>query len=259
MAASSSLAQKVALVTGATSGIGKCIAVSLAKEGCYLSIIGRNETALQEVNQQCCKAGLPADKVLSVPGDLSKDEDCKRIVSSTIDHFKKLDILINNAGILVRGSLEELSIDDYDKQLNVNTRSVFLMMKLALPHILGTKGNIVNVSSNLSIKPIPGYLAYNMSKAAVDQLTRSVALEVAGRGVRVNAVNPAVIVTEVHKRAGMDEAAYEKFLEDAKAFHPIGRVGQVDEVSRAVLFLASDHASFITGVTLLIDGGSTIA
>ncbi|XP_068227546.1 cyclohexanol dehydrogenase-like [Palaemon carinicauda] len=257
--ATSSLSQKVALVTGATSGIGKSIAISLAKEGCYLSITGRNETALQEVKQICCEAGLLANKVLAVPGDLSKDEDCKRIVSATIDHFQKLNILINNAGILVRGSLEELSIDDFDKQLNINTRSVFLMMKLALPHILATKGNIVNVSSNLSIKPIAGYLAYNVSKAAVDQLTRSVALEVAERGVRVNSVNPAVIVTEVHKRAGMDEAAYQKFLEHAKSLHPIGRVGQVEEVSRAVIFLASDHASFITGVTLLIDGGSTIA
>ncbi|KAK7068642.1 hypothetical protein SK128_020810 [Halocaridina rubra] len=243
---------------GATSGIGKGIALALAAEGCSLAITGRNERVLEEVVRLCWKAGLPQDKVLGIPGDLAKDEDCERIVLETLDHFKSLHILINNAGILVRGSLEELSADDFDRQLNINTRAAFLMMKLSLPYIIKTKGSIVNVSSNLSIKPIPGYLAYNVSKAALDQLTRSVALEVADKGVRVNAINPGVIVTEVHKRAGMDDKTYEEFLNYVKDLHPLGRVGNVEEVSRSVLFLVSQNASFITGATLPVDGGNSI-
>merc|ERR1719186_2195204 len=113
--------------------------------------------------------------------------------------------------------------------MNVNTRAVFHLSKLALPHLLETKGNVVNVSSVTGLRAFPGVVAYNMSKAAVDHLTRSVALEVAGRGVRVNAVNPGVIVTEVHKRGGMSEEAYAKFLEHGKATHAMGRVGQVEE------------------------------
>merc|ERR1712002_891719 len=124
--------------------------------------------------------------------------------------------------------------------MNVNTRSVFLLMKLALPRILERKGNIINISSVTGLRAFPGVVAYNMSKAAVDQLTRTVALEVADRGVRVNAVNPGVIVTEVHKRGGMTDENYEKFLEHSKTTHAMGRVGQVREVARAVVFLASD-------------------
>ncbi|XP_069993820.1 3-oxoacyl-[acyl-carrier-protein] reductase FabG [Penaeus vannamei] len=249
---------KVAIITGATSGIGRGCAVDLAREGCYIAITGRNVSALQEVSKLCYEAGVPEGKVLSLEADLSKDEDCKRVVSSTKSHFDRIDILVNSAGILTPGGIEKLTVEQYDLQMNINTRSVFLMMKLALPHLLETKGNIVNISSVTGLRAFPGVVAYNMSKAAVDQLTRSVALEVAERGVRVNAVNPGVIVTEVHKRGGMSEEDYKKFLEHGKTTHAMGRVGEVEEVSRAVVFLASDNASFITGVTLPIDGGRSI-
>ncbi|CAL4166714.1 unnamed protein product, partial [Meganyctiphanes norvegica] len=197
-------------------------------------------------------------KILTVQGDLAKDEDCHRVVSETVAHFGQLDILVNSAGILLSGGIETISMEDYDRQMNVNTRSPFLMTKLSLPHLLKTKGNIVNISSVTGTRAFPNVVSYCMSKAALDQLTRTVALEVAERGVRVNAVNPGVIVTECHKRGGMSEEAYAKFLEHGKSTHAMGRVGQVEEVASAVVFLASDQSSFITGVTLPVDGGRSI-
>ncbi|KAK3863835.1 hypothetical protein Pcinc_030425 [Petrolisthes cinctipes] len=249
---------KVALITGATSGIGRESAIALAREGCYVAITGRNIEALQEVFKLCCDAGLPQEKVLSVPANLNDDKDCEQVVSATVSHFGHLDILVNNAGILVKGGIQNISVEDYDKQMHINTRQVFLLMKLALPHILERKGNIVNVSSVTGLRAFPGIVAYTMSKAAVDQLTRSVALEVADRGVRVNAVNPGVIVTDLHYRAGMTDEAYLKFLEFSKTTHAMGRVGEAREVADAVVFLASEKSSFITGATLPIDGGRSV-
>lgn len=252
------LKEKVALITGATSGIGRECAKELAKEGCFVAITGRNPDALEETSKVCQEAGVPEDKVLKMVADLSKDEDCERVVSATVSHFGCLDVLVNSAGILIGGGIENITMEDYDRQMNINTRSVFLLMKLALPHILKTKGNIVNISSVTGLRAFPDVVAYNMSKAALDQLTRTVALEVASRGVRVNAVNPGVIVTEVHKRAGMTDEKYAKFLEHSKTTHAMGRVGEAWEVARAVVFLASDNSSFITGATLPIDGGRSI-
>jgi len=256
--APTNLQDKVALVTGGTSGIGRGCVVALAAEGCRVAITGRNTDALKEVSKECIAAGTPENKILTVQGDLSKDDDCQRVVSETVAHFGQLDILVNSAGILLSGGVENISMEDYDRQMNVNTRSPFLMTKLALPHLLKTKGNIVNISSVTGLRAFPNVVAYNMSKAALDQLTRTVALEVAERGVRVNAVNPGVIVTECHKRGGMSEEAYAKFLEHGKATHAMGRVGQVEEVASAVVFLVSDQSSFITGATLPIDGGRNI-
>ncbi|XP_076064688.1 3-oxoacyl-[acyl-carrier-protein] reductase FabG-like [Oratosquilla oratoria] len=253
-----SLKEKVVLVTGATSGIGKGCALDFAAEGCFLAITGRNVTALEEVTKACYEAGVPQGKVLAIPADLSRDEDCKKVISSTMSHFSKMDILVNSAGILKRGTLEDSTMEDYDEQMRINTRQIFLVTKLALPHLLATKGNIVNISSVTGLRSFPGVITYNMSKAALDQMTRTLALEVAEKGVRVNAVNPGVIVTEVHKRAGVDDEAYKKFLEHSKTTHAMGRVGDVQEVSKVVLFLASDHASFITGATLPIDGGRSV-
>ncbi|RXG69410.1 putative oxidoreductase [Armadillidium vulgare] len=197
-------------------------------------------------------------RVLLIEADLSKDEDSKKVVDETIQKFGKLDVLVNSAGCIVNGSVQSITMEDYDRQMLINVRSPLLMTKLCLPHLLKTKGNIVNISSVTGLRAFPGVVAYNMSKAAIDQLTRTLALEVASDGVRVNAVNPGVIVTEVHKRAGMNDEAYKKFLEHGKSTHALGRVGETHEVAAAVVFLASDKASFITGSTLPIDGGRSI-
>lgn len=210
----------------------------------------------KEIEIRCREAGSP--DVLVCPSDLSIEIDCIKAVQQAVDYFKGLDVMVNSAGILVGGSIETLSSEDYDRVMNTNTRAAFILTQQAIPHLIKTKGNIVHVSSVTGLRAFPGVLAYNMSKAALDQLTRCVALEVADRGVRVNAVNPGVIITECHKRAGMDDAAYQKFLEHSKTTHALGRPGTVEEVASTIAFLASDAASFITGQTLAIDGGRSV-
>ena len=139
--------------------------------------------------------------------------------------------------------------------LRINLDSVFILMQEALPHLRANAGNIVNVSSVTGVRAFPGVLAYCVSKAGVDQLTRCAALELAESGVRVNAVNPGVVVSNLHRRGGMDEGAYETFLEHSRTTHPLGRVGEPNDIADAIVYLASDRAGWVTGVTLSLDGG----
>lgn len=243
---------KVVIVTGASSGIGAGTAELLAKQNASLVLIGRNDEQLQKVVDNCQKY---TKSVLKVIADVCIEEDAQRIVSETIDKFSKLDVLINSAGIIGSGTIETTSLDQFDQIMDVNCRALFRLTQLAVPHLIETKGNIVNLSSVCGIRSFPNVLAYNMSKAAVDQFTNCVALELADKKVRVNSVCPGVIETELHRRGGMDAEAYQKFLEHCKTTHALGRAGNVDEVAAAIAFLASDAASFITAVQLPVDGG----
>jgi len=252
----SGLKDKVVLVTGASSGIGKGTATHMAGLGCKLALVARNGEALAKVAEECKELGSP--DVLVAPHDLSVEEECVKSIEETVQHFGAVDVLVHAAGIVVNGDTMSLSMEDYDKCMNINVRSAFIMTQKVLPHLIQTKGAIVHVSSVTGLRAFPRVVAYNMSKAALDHLVRTCALEVADKGVRVNAVNPGVIVTEIHKRGGMDDAAYEKFLEHSKTTHAMGRVGQVSEVASAIAFLASKDASFITGQTLAIDGGRSV-
>lgn len=249
-----SLAGKVALITGASSGIGAATAELFAKHGAILALTGRNLQNLQATADKC-KAISPQSSPFLIQADVSIEDKCQKMIDDTISQFGKLDILVNNAGVLEMGSIENTSMDQYDRVMNTNVRAVYNLTMIAVPHLILTKGNVVNVSSVNGIRSFPGVLAYNVSKAAVDQLTRCVALELAGKGVRVNCVNPGVIVTELQKRGGLDEEKYEKFLEHSKTTHALGRPGDVEEVAKAIAFLASDDASFSTGVSLPVDGG----
>ncbi|XP_056458533.1 3-oxoacyl-[acyl-carrier-protein] reductase FabG [Gadus macrocephalus] len=249
----SSLKGKVALITGASSGIGAGTSVLFARFGALLALNGRDVENLSKVAKQCTDCG--AAEPLLVPGDLTHEESVQKAVEQTIAHFGRLDVLVNSAGILAMGSIETADLAQYDKVMNVNVRSVYHLTQLCVPHLIKTKGSIVNVSSITGQRSFPDVLPYCMSKAAIDQFTSCVALELAPKQVRVNSVCPGVIVTEVHKRAGLDEQQYEKFLEKCKQTHALGRPGEVDEVAQAIAFLASDSASFITGVNLPVDGG----
>lgn len=254
-----SLFKKVVLITGASSGIGMETAVQFAKLGSRLVLCGRNETNLKTAQNRCVnESGLDCSNILIVKGDVSDLKDLDNTMKKTVDHFGQLDVLVNSAGIIVGGGIEAQTLEDYDRSMDVNVRSIFYLTQLAIPHLLKTKGNIVNVSSVAGLRSFPGVVSYCMSKAALDQMTRCVALELADRGVRVNAVNPGVIVTELHKRSGMDEEQYQKFLEHSKTTHALGRAGNPIEVAKGIVFLASEDSSFITGTTLSIDGGRGI-
>merc|ERR1712032_899794 len=242
MADHSSLAGKAVLVTGASSGIGAGVANHLATLGCRLCLVGRNATALDEVASACREAASPL--VVTIAADLAKEEAPAQIVKEAVEKLGGLDVLVNSAGILMSGSVETLAVADFDKA--------------AIPALLASKGNIVHVSSVTGLRAFPGVVSYNMSKAALDMLTRTAALELAERGVRVNAVNPGVIITPCHKNSGMSEEDYARFLEHSKTTHAMGRPGTVQEVAYTVAFLASPGASFITGQTLAIDGGRSI-
>lgn len=243
---------KVALVTGTTSGIGKATALRLASEGAKVAVTARREEKLKELVLEIEGAGGSA---FAVPGDLTNASDRKRLVDETVAQYESLDILVNAAGIIAFGTIEDTSLEVWQKMFDINVVSVFHLMQLALPHIIPRKGNIVNVSSVNGIRSFPGVLAYNSSKSALDQLTRCSALELAPAGVRVNNVNPGVVVTELHRQAGLDDEKYAAFLERSKTTHPIGRVGKVEDLAALITFLASDEATWITGDTVNIDGG----
>lgn len=244
-------AGKVVIVTGASSGIGAATAVFLSRLGAKLSLTGRNVENLQKVSKDC----EPNTPTFSVTADLTKEADIENIVKKTIDHYGQIDVLVNNAGIIETGTIENTSLAQYDRLMNTNVRSIYYLTMLAVPHLLKTKGNIVNVSSVNGIRSFPGVLAYNVSKASVDQFTRCVALELAPKGVRVNCVNPGVILTELQKRGGMNDEQYAAFLARTKDTHALGRPGKPDEVAATIAFLASDLASNITGASVPVDGG----
>jgi len=203
-----SFANKVVFVTGATSGIGHAVAVKFASESARVVALGRNQTALREVEASVRKAG---GEPLALMVDVTNPDETQRAIEETINEFGGLNVLVNAAGHISTGTIENTALAAWDAMMNVNLRAAFQLMQLAVPHLIKTKGNIVNVSSVTGLRSFPGVLAYCVSKAGVDQLTRCAALELAPQGVRVNAVNPGVVVTEIHKRGGMSTENYETF------------------------------------------------
>jgi NAD(P)-dependent dehydrogenase (short-subunit alcohol dehydrogenase family) len=249
---------RVVLVTGASSGIGEATAVIFAQLNAQVSLTGRNEQNLEETVKKCVSAGAKAENIFTVAGDLTNQEDVERIVNATIAKFGKLDVLVNNAGIVVFGDVIDAPVDDYDKVMNINVRSIIALTKAFLPHIIAAKGTIVNVSSVNGICAFPSLTYYCMSKAALDQFTKCLALEMAPNGVRVNAVNPGVIVTNIQRNAGMEDKEIDAFIEHSKTTHALGRVGTIEEVAKSIAFLASDASSYTTGQLLKVEGGRAI-
>lgn len=244
---------KAALVTGAGSGIGRATAERFAAAGARVALVGRDRARLEKV-----AATIDTDSnepCIAIAADVGIESEASRAVTEAREGLGRLDVLVNAAGQLSNGSIENTTLQAWDDMMNVNLRAVFHLMHLAVPHLREHQGSIVNVSSVTGLRAFPNVLAYCVSKAAVDQLTRCAALELAAHGVRVNAVNPGVVQTELHRRGGMNAEDYTAFLGRSGATHPLGRVGTSEEVAELIFYLASERASWITGVTYSIDGG----
>ena len=247
------LKDKVALITGGSEGLGKATAFLFAKEGAKVIITGRTESKLETAVEEAKDQGLEIDHMV---GDVSDEERTIETVQHILDKYGKIDILFNNAGVLYAATTHETDTEIWDKIFDINVKGTYLMSKHVIPHMLERGyGCIVNNSSVVGLKAVPGIAAYNASKGAVTQLTRSTALEYADKGIRVNAICPGTIETPMvwNMLEGFPdkEGAREMF----KSFHPVGRLGQPDEIAHAVLFLCNDDVSFMTGTMLSVDGG----
>jgi NAD(P)-dependent dehydrogenase (short-subunit alcohol dehydrogenase family) len=240
------------IVTGATSGIGRAVVRRFADARARLLLVGRDAKGLKAIAAEV--AGAAGD-VRTVAADVTADGAPSLIVGAALETFGGVDALVNAAGIIANGTIESTGDAAWDAMLDVNLRAPFRLMREAAPHLSASRGSVVNVSSVTGLRAFPGVLAYCVSKAGVDQLTRCAALELAPKGVRVNAVNPGVVVTNLHRRSGMSEDAYASFLERSKETHPLGRPGAPEEIAELVYFLASDRSAWITGETISIDGG----
>ncbi len=252
---------KTVLVTGGSSGIGQAIAVRFAEYGANVAINylrHADEARDTEEQVQACTAKVKRMGVrdVLVGGDVSDEDDVVRMVGEAVDGLGGLDILVNNAGIQISRPSEELSSADFDRVLAVNLRGSFLCAREAIRHFLGEdkSGSIVNVSSVHQLIPKPGYLGYSASKGAMMNLTRTLALEYAGRGIRVNGVGPGATVTPIN-RAWIDDPVKRAQVEE---HIPMRRAGEADEMAGVTCFLASDMAAYITGQTLFVDGGLTL-
>lgn len=250
---------RVAIITGATSGIGKATALLFAEEGAQVVITGRRESLGREVVKEIQRKG---GRALFIKADHTNAEDCSRVVEETLKSFRKIDILFNNAGYVRYETAERTSEEDWDYTMALNVTSVWRMSRLVIPHMRGKGGVIINNASDWGLVGAKNAVAYCTSKGAVVQMTRAMALDHAHESIRINAVCPGDTfvdrwINDGQHFTSIEREDIERRLKEMGEALPMGRVGNVSEIARVVLFLASDDSSFMMGVALPIDGGNT--
>lgn len=240
------LSGKVAIITGGGSGIGKAIARAFVREGAKVVIAGRDtkklDRAALEIGADC----------LAVSADVSSTNDVQKLVSATMYRFKQINVLVNNAAVLLPGTAESISEEDFDQTFNINVRGLWLLSRAVLPHMRATGGgSIINIGSVLSLLGARNRVAYSASKGAVMAMTKAMALDHAAENIRVNCIAPGIVATEMVEKFNTDEAVRRQ----REAMHPMGRFGQPEEVASAAVFLASDESGWTTGSVITVDGG----
>ena len=248
------LQDKVAFITGGGTGIGEASALLFAKEGANVVITGRTESKLAAVQKEAEAQGTPIEYLVN---DVSNEEDCRKAIDHVINKYGKIDIVFNNAGVLTGGITHETPTEVWESTFDINVKGIYFMSKYAIPHMIEQgKGNIINNSSIIGLRGFPGAAAYVASKGAVTQLTRAMAREYIGHGIRVNAICPGGIETpmvteDVIGKSENPDAVEEFFIGQ----HPIGRLGRPEEIAHAVVFLCDEKVGFMTGSMLSVDGG----
>ena len=248
-------AGRVALVTGASKGIGRAAAVALAQEGVKVALLARDEVSGQEAVEACRAVGGEA---LWLSADVGSEEQVRAAFARIDEHWGRLDILVNNAGIYAQGDVVSTSLEDWERLQRVNVTGAFLCAKYAVPLMQRAGGgSIINVASEAGLVGIPGQLAYNVSKAALIALTRSLAVDLATDQIRANCVCPGTTLTPLVEASVASHANPQQRLEHLEKIRPAARLGTSEEIAGAIVYFAADHAGYTTGAVLSVDGGYT--
>ena len=242
------LKDKTAIITGGGTGIGLATARAFYQEGAKIILFGRRKEKLEKAVEKL------GDSAVIVQGDMTNNNDLDQLINETLHNFKKIDILVNNAGLFNGAPLHEISDSQWDEIMDINIRSVFQLTRRVLPAMLSQKyGSIIHISSILGLIAVPQVAAYNVSKGALNQFSRSIAVEYGSFGIRSNSICPGLIATDMTADLMKDVDLMKEWSKD----YPIGRFGKPEDVANACLYLASDESSFVTGITLPVDGGFT--
>jgi NAD(P)-dependent dehydrogenase (short-subunit alcohol dehydrogenase family) len=242
------LKDKTAIITGGGSGIGLATARAFCKEGAKVILFGRRKEKLVSAADEL------GDSALIVQGDMTHNDDLDKLINKTLKNFKGIDILVNSAGLFNGAPLHEISDSQWDEMMDINIRSVFQLTRRVLPTMMAqNSGSIVHISSILGLIAVPEVAAYNVSKGALNQFSRSIAVEYGSYGIRSNSICPGLIETDMTAELMKDASLMQEWSKE----YPIGRFGKPEDVASACLFLASDESSFITGTELPVDGGFT--